>query len=173
MAKRAGFNAHSDADNARCYPGTRTDILEQISTWGAIPDGKHIFWLKGQAGTGKSTISRTAAQAFFDNRMLGASFFFKRGEGDRGRATLLFPSIAAQLVHQLPSMAPYVRKEVESDPSIHHTPLRDQFEKLILRPMHKLDKPLESTTTIIVLDVLDECDNLNDIRLVIHLLSHL
>jgi hypothetical protein len=147
--------------------------LEQISQWGATCDGKHIFWLSGQAGTGKSTISRTAAQAFADKSMLGASFFFKRGEGDRGRARLLFPSIAAQLVQPLPSLAPYIRKEVESDPTIHNKPLRDQFEKLILHPMQRLDKPLQSTTMIIVLDALDECDNLDDIRLVIYLLSQL
>ena len=171
--ERAGFNTHADTDNARCYPGTRTDILEQISTWGAIPDGKHIFWLNGQAGTGKSTIARTAAQAFADARTLGASFFFKRGEGDRGRAALLFPSIAAQLIHRLPSMAPCVRKEIESDPSIHHKPLKDQFEKLILNPMLKVNKSSQPTTIVIVLDALDECDDLDDIKLVIYLLSQL
>lgn len=126
--------------------------------------------MNGQAGTGKSTISRTAAQAFFDKRVLGASFFFKRGEGDRGRATLLFPTIVAQLVHQLPFMAPYVRKEVDSDPSIHQKPLKHQFEKLLLEPMLKSSQP---TMMIIVLDALDECDNLDDVKLVIYLLSQL
>ena len=39
--------------------------------------------------------------------------------------------------------------------------------------MHKLDKSLQSTRTIIVHGALDECDDLDDIRLVIHLLSQL
>jgi hypothetical protein len=138
-----------------------------------MSDGKHIFWLNGQAGTGKSTISRTAAQAFADTKTLGASFFFKRGEGDRGRAALLFPSIAAQLIHSLPSMAPYVSKEIESDPAVYHKPLKEQFEKLILNPIHMVDKLPQSKTIIIVFDALDECDNLDDIKLVIYLLSQL
>jgi len=171
--ERAGFNKHADTDNARCYPSTRSDILEQISKWAAKSDGSHIFWLNGQAGTGKSTISRTAAQALADKNTLGASFFFKRGEGDRSRATLLFPSIAAQLVRQLPSIAPYIRNEIESDPTVYNNPLKDQFDKLILNPIYMVNKPPQSITMIIVLDALDECDNLDDVKLVIYLLSKL
>lgn len=37
--------------------------------------------------------------------------------------------------------------------------------------MQRLDKLLQLITIIIVLDALNECDNLNDIRLVIYLLS--
>ena len=70
-------------------------------------------------------------------------------------------------------MAPYVRKEIECDPSIHHKPLKDQFEKLILNPIRMVEKPSQSTTMIIVFDALDECDNLDDIKLVIYLLSRL
>jgi len=70
-------------------------------------------------------------------------------------------------------MAPCVRKEIESDPSIHHKPLKDQFEKLILNPIRMVDKPSQSTTMIIVFDALDECDILDDIKVVIHLLSQL
>jgi type II secretory pathway predicted ATPase ExeA len=109
--ERAGFNAHADTDNARCYHGTRTEVLGKISTWGNTGDGKHIFWLNGKAGTGKSTISRSIAQTFADKGVLGASFFFKRGEGDRGLATFFFPTIVAQLIQQLPPMAPLVRNE--------------------------------------------------------------
>lgn len=70
-------------------------------------------------------------------------------------------------------MAPYVRKEIESDPSIHHKPLKDQFEKLILNPIRMVDQPSQSTTMIIVFDALDECDNLDDVKVVIYLLSRL
>jgi len=45
-----------------------------------------MFWLNGVSGTGKSTISRTVAQGFEREAVLGASSFFKRGERDRGNA---------------------------------------------------------------------------------------
>ena len=70
-------------------------------------------------------------------------------------------------------MAPYVRKEVDSDPYIHQKPLKHQFEKLLLEPMLKLNKSSQPTMMIIVLDALDECDNLDDVKLVIYLLSQL
>jgi shikimate kinase len=44
-----------------------------------LPSQKSIFWLKGMAGTGKSTISWTVAESLKNTNYLGASFFFKRG----------------------------------------------------------------------------------------------
>ena len=54
------------------------------------------------AGTGKSTILRTVTQSFADERLLAASFFFKRGEGDRGNASRFFTTIARQLIVKIP-----------------------------------------------------------------------
>ncbi|KAK0627877.1 hypothetical protein B0T14DRAFT_563644 [Immersiella caudata] len=96
-------------------------------------------------GTGKSTISRTVAVTFprllgadnrpygADNGLLGASFFFRRGEGDRGKAALFFPTIASQLMRKIPALEPYVRAAIDADPAIAKKALRDQFEKLILQ----------------------------------------
>src|SRR5438477_1558060 len=106
----ATFDSHADELDARCHPGTQEDLLRQIWGWAQDPQGKCIFWLNGMAGTGKSTISRTVAQSFADEGLLGASFFFKRGEGDRGNATRFFTTITAQLVAKVPALIPYVRK---------------------------------------------------------------
>lgn len=123
------------------------------------------------AGTGKSTISRTIAQSFAEKGILGASFFFKRGEGDRGRAVFFFTTIIAQLVHQLPSLAPHVRAAIEANPAINEKSAKDQFDRLIADPIKKLPKHSQPLATVIVVDALDECDNLEHIRLVIQLLS--
>lgn len=98
IAPGAELDSYIDQHEDECLPGTRTELRRQIDEWAASPQGKCIFWLNGMAGTGKSTISRTVAKSFKQAKLLGASFFFKRGEGDRGNATKLFPTIARQLV---------------------------------------------------------------------------
>jgi cytidylate kinase len=50
------------------------------------------------AGTGKSTISQTIASRLKEQQLLGASFFFKRGEEDRGTVKKLFSILTEQLV---------------------------------------------------------------------------
>ena len=123
------------------------------------------------AGTGKSTISRTIAQSFANKGILGASFFFKRGEGDRGRTAFFFTTIVAQLIHQLPSLAPHVRAAIEADPAINEKSAKSQFDKLIADPIRKLPKHSQPSAMVIVVDALDECDALEHIRVVIQLLS--
>lgn len=63
-----------------------------------------MFWLNSMAGTGKSTISQTVAGRLKQQHLLGASFFFKRGEEDRGTAKKLFPTLVEQLVISIPHM---------------------------------------------------------------------
>ncbi|OCL02878.1 hypothetical protein AOQ84DRAFT_392639, partial [Glonium stellatum] len=170
-AEGATFDSHTDADNARCHPGTRVNILRQILAWGTSRDGECIFWLNGMAGTGKSTISRTIAQSFADKGILGASFFFRRGHGDRGRTAFFFTTIIAQLVRRLPSLAPHICAAIEADPTINEKSAKDQFDKLLANPIRTLPGHSQPSAMVIVVDALDECDALEHIRLVIQLLS--
>lgn len=124
------------------------------------------------AGTGKSTISRTVAQNFTDKGDLGASFFFKRGEGDRGHAKFLITTIITQLVQKLPSLAPHVQNAIDTDPGISRRALKQQFDILVLQPLGKIQSDHQkSSSIIIVIDALDECDREEDIRIIIHLFS--
>lgn len=126
------------------------------------------------AGTGKSTISRTVAKSFQQCKLLGASFFFKSGEGDRGDATKLFPTIAKQLVLRYPELMFGVRKAIHEDPGIITKSLKEQFDKLLLQPL--LDLPIsdrQASTILIVVDALDECEHDNDIRVILQSLPRL
>jgi MoxR-like ATPase len=67
-----------------------------------------IFWLNGLAGTGKSTIARTVARRYFDQKRLGASFFFSRGGGDVGHAQKFFTSLATQLARNVPQIQRFI-----------------------------------------------------------------
>ncbi|KAI1737960.1 vegetative incompatibility protein HET-E-1 [Xylaria scruposa] len=168
VAEGAAFDSRAEEHNARCYPNTRADLLRQIETWATDPDGKAIFWLNGIAGTGKSTISRTVAQQFHERGLLGASFFFKRGEAERGHAGRLFATLAAQIATKLPRVAQQIQTAVDIDPSVCNKALSQQFKELILHALNNVRNP---QTLVIVIDALDECDKDMDIRAIIHLLS--
>src|SRR3954452_4674724 len=93
-------------EHRACHRGTRRELLEMIDRWAEHPTSRSIFWLNGMAGTGKSTISYTVAKRLNQDKptghaKLGASFFFKRGEGDRGSAAFLFPTIIRQLAQKV------------------------------------------------------------------------
>jgi len=56
-------------------------------------------------------------------------------------------------------------------PDITSQSLRDQWQQLVLRPLSKLGENGCQSPYILVLDALDECDNDNNIRIIIHLLA--
>lgn len=170
-AEGAGYDSHANEHDAVCHPGTRVDLLAEIYEWADNADGKCIYWLQGMAGTGKSTISRTVAHNLARRGSLGASFFFKRGEGDRGTAARFFTTIAAQLVHKRPRLAQHVQNAIEANHSIAETAMKEQFEKLVLQPLKKVEAaPIPPETIVVVVDALDECGREEDAQTIIGLL---
>lgn len=167
----AGFDSLSNQYEAECLQGTRTALLQQIMEWAMSPAQKYIFWLNGMAGTGKSTVSRTVAKSLKDINHLGASFFFKRGEGDRGNAKKFFPTLTRQLVFRIPELRSSVQKALDHDPDIVSKSLREQFEKLLLQPLLNLDQlGRQPQTAVMVIDALDECEHDQDVQNIIRLL---
>ncbi|KAJ5982742.1 hypothetical protein N7451_012842 [Penicillium sp. IBT 35674x] len=162
----AVFDSYVDQHENQCLPGTRTEILSQIREWASSPNDR--------SGTGKSTISRTLADSFSRSNLLGASFFFKRSEGDRGNARKLFPTIARQLAISIPQITPVLQEKVRDNPGIITKGMREQFEKLLLQPLQSLELfKIPIQTRVIVIDALDECEGDDDIRLILQLLPQL
>src|SRR5437762_3701642 len=171
-ADGAAFDSHAEGEGATCHPDTRVDLLRQIYEWADDPQSEAIFWLNGMAGTGKSTISHTVARAFANSGHLGASFFFKRGDGDRGKADKVFTTIASQLVLNEPTLAAHIKHTIDSDPAIVGKTTREQFEKLVLTPLSRISQRASGAASlVIVVDALDECERDDDVRLIVHLFS--
>jgi hypothetical protein len=114
-AKDATFDSSIEGGLPKCLPETRTNVLWDIRDWIADPYGKRIFWLCGKVGIEKSTISRTIAEDLDKGGLLGASFFFKRGQADRSHATLFFPMVAKQLADKLPGLGHAIAAALECD----------------------------------------------------------
>jgi len=121
------------------------------------------------AGTGKSTVSRTVARRWNDEKRLGASFFFSRGQGDLANASKFFATLACQLAHTQPSLATPIREAIRNNPNITKQGLQDQWEHLIRRPLSQIKEP--PSELMLVIDALDECDGERDVSLILHLLS--
>jgi hypothetical protein len=172
IAKGASFDSHREEYNARCLANTRVELRRQITEWTEDRNGKPIFWLNGMAGTGKSTIARTIAQSFADKAQLGASFFFKKGEDDRGNASRFFTTVATDLMVHIPGLIAGIRKAIDADPGISEKALKDQFEKLILQPLTETKQaPPKALGLVVVIDALDECEREEDVRAILQLLS--
>ena len=124
------------------------------------------------AGTGKSTIARTIAHTFAEQKRLGASFFFSRGEGDLGRTRRLFSSIALQLAKSSATLKGFIADAIAERDDISQQFLREQWEHLIFRPIEKLGNcQHEPLDLVIVIDALDECEDESDMRTILQLLT--
>ncbi|RFU78839.1 nacht and wd40 domain [Trichoderma arundinaceum] len=168
----AAFDSYDNEHSPTCLAATRSELLEEIERWANNPTQQHIYWLQGKAGTGKSTIARTVATRLADTNHLAASFFFKRGEGDRGNARYFFTTITAQLVQKLPEIARHTRGVIEAEPDIVRKSLAEQFQKLILQPIEVAQSGLPIAMTIVI-DALDECEGDRDIQVIIYQLSQM
>ena len=168
-AKDATFDSYENGkEHTECLPGTRGELLRQVERWAASSDGKCIFLLNGMAGTGKTTIARTVARCLEEKRSLAASFFFKRGEENRGNAKRLFSTLAKQLATRIPQLILFTRKAVDDDPDVSEKSLGEQFDKLIHRPLLKAQ--CHDACKVVVIDALDECEGEDEVEAILRML---
>src|SRR5438045_3239256 len=155
-AADASFNAYQRQHDSTCLRDTRVDVLRDIYSWADGQDERCIFWLNGLAGTGKSTIARTVARNYFEQKRLRASFFFSRGGGDVGHAGKFVTSIALQLASSVPCLDQYVCDAIKERRDLASQSLRDQWQQLVLRPLSKLSGSSGQLPYVLVVDALDE-----------------
>ena len=132
--------------------GTRRDVLLKLEHWLTDEQDKHVFWLNGLAGTGKSTIAQTFAEISFADGILGASFFCSRGFDDRSNLRSIFPTLAFQLAHRYPDFRQELLPVLTANPDVGRESLTSQLEKLLIGPFQAIQ-----TRTLIIIDALDEC----------------
>ncbi|KAM0426326.1 hypothetical protein ACHAPT_008366 [Fusarium lateritium] len=167
----AAFNSANKEHVPICLEGTRTDVLAQIRSWADGHGEKGLYWLKGMAGTGKSTIALTIAREYYDRGRLGASFFFVRGGGDLGSARRLPATISCQLEEISKPLKKAILEAAASSNSIDVMGLYYQWGRLVMEPLSTLPKGSFESPVLIVIDALDECDSKDDMALLIKLFA--
>jgi ABC-type multidrug transport system ATPase subunit len=105
-ARKAIYNADLGAGaivtREPCTKETREEILKDIIAWADSADSPPIFWLTGEAGSGKTTIAYTIAQ-YFDrlekeehtsgrHSVLGGNFFCSRQFEETRRQIYIIPT---------------------------------------------------------------------------------
>jgi hypothetical protein len=171
VAEGVCFGSHTEDHELTCLPNTRVDLLQQIQDWVKNPEGARVFWLNGMAGTGKSTISRTVAQRLDDDKMLGASFFFKTGEAERSTLSRFFSTIAADMVIKVPEFSTAVKEALHEDADFRKRVPGQQLKNLVIEPLMRSQGHRPDHPTVLIVDALDECKRDQEIYLLINLFT--
>jgi hypothetical protein len=126
-------------------------------------DGPPVYWLKGLAGTGKTTIACSVAELAAQQGSLGATFFFSRTDIARRTPTLVIPTLAYRLARWRLELRRLVCDAVEKHPDIaDHGSVREQARRLLAEGLSALSSPVPRI--LIILDALDECDKVDDVE---------
>ena len=169
----AAYDSYENQRHQPCLTNTRVDLLHDITDWATCSSSQYIFWLRGRAGTGKSTIALTIAQLLDKKGAALASFFFKRGGGDLAQSRKVISTIAFQFAIRSRLVGKFVCDALREYPNLRDSgSLSQQYEKLLLRPLQQAQQSAgHSLSFIAVLDALDECDDINGIRVLLRLLG--
>ena len=146
-----------------CTEETREEIRKDIIAWADSADGPPVFWLTGQAGSGKTTIAYTIAQ-YFDglentgqHTVLGGTFFCSRQFEETRRQIHIIPTLAYQLARKSRSYAHGLNESGKFD-SVDK--LARQMADLLVDPWQQSEpqRHTELPPYLIVVDALDEIE---------------
>ncbi|KAF9473452.1 hypothetical protein BDN70DRAFT_789101, partial [Pholiota conissans] len=153
----AFHDAAERGDPPKCHPYTRVAILAEIMQWISDPNirDKFIIWLYGPAGSGKTAICQSIAEACARNGLLVASFFFGRLAAGRNSTAQVIATLAYQLSRSIPEMEDNLFTVIEKDPTIFTRSLSTQMRALIIEPL--ISATFSLRPRLVVVDGIDEC----------------
>jgi len=183
-AYNADFEETATLIREPCTKDTRVEILKRIYLWAlnSSSDSPCVFWLTGQAGSGKSTIAYTVTDHFDDGGdggsdptqkyILGANFFCSRQFSETRRRKHIIPTIAYQLAQQSRSYA-HALLRVHKPESVNV--IAKQMKELLAGPWQQSagerERHGELRPYLIVVDALDEIEDKKGLALLQELLE--
>jgi hypothetical protein len=152
-----------------CTPGTRVHILDDIITWAKNTSrgSPKVYWLFGQAGSGKSTIAYTVARRFEfagdpnDTIILGGNFFCSRQFEETRLSKCIIRTVVYHLASKCRAFADRLR---DADFETVNQNVRAQLKDLLIAPWQAAkadwcpDPLIPPPHYLIVIDALDEID---------------
>ena len=133
-------------------PGSRSDDIQVIADWLEDPD-QVVFWMRGGAGLGKSTLAHQIVDSLrADDRLATFAFLLRGSSSDP--ATVI-QSMARELGVLHPRAIPQVATAARTCSS-GHLSLHEYIESYLINPVHSLSYPYP---LVIVVDALDEWEH--------------
>ncbi|CAE6537301.1 unnamed protein product [Rhizoctonia solani] len=169
-SKLARYDSFSAGAGSRgCTPGTRMEVLLDLDSWSNSSAAPHLRWINGMAGTGKTTIAYSHSEALDKRQKLAASFFCSRNSSECCKASRILPTIAYQLARFSPPFRAELCFELKKDSDLGYSNIPIQFKRLLQAPFKRIGRMPEGV--VIVLDALDECEDVNAMRIVLNELT--
>ncbi|KAJ7675404.1 hypothetical protein B0H14DRAFT_992184 [Mycena olivaceomarginata] len=138
-----------------CLPGTRSEIIEDITQRLTRPSEARIVWLSGVAGSGKSTVATSVSEYFRGLGRLGTFLCFTRDDVVGSDPTLVLHAIAFGLAKAHPHIERAICTALSRDSNLVDAPIAKQFQELLLGPLESVKQHLVGPF-IVVMDALDE-----------------
>jgi len=144
------------------HPRNACQDLEDITNWAndRSAQSPRVFWLTGQAGSGKTTIAYTITKRFGRNgnadlphTVLGGNFLCSRQFEETREGTRVIPTIAYQLARICKSYAGALHNAQNFDAV--HRDVPTQLRDLLTGPWQSTRNP-QLPPYLIVVDALDE-----------------
>ncbi|TFK58666.1 hypothetical protein BDN72DRAFT_781780, partial [Pluteus cervinus] len=98
-----------------CSEGTRTEILQQIQQW-TQTTSPQLFWLYGQAGTGKSAISQSIFSRFQATTVSCAFYTCSKTQVELHNPLNVLPTLCSQLCAHNNRYAKYIINQIDRNP---------------------------------------------------------
>ncbi|TFK25113.1 hypothetical protein FA15DRAFT_640025 [Coprinopsis marcescibilis] len=162
VAVRALYDAMERSNAPRCMEGTRVKLQEDFLGWldGSHPSSSETdrFWMTGAAGSGKSSIAQSVAEACAEKGILAATFFFSFRSQETNNYTRFIPTIAYQMALSIPSATEFIATAMAKDLAVVKRSLKAQLDALIIQPLAQARQknPGELWPHVIIIDGLDE-----------------
>ncbi|EKM77694.1 hypothetical protein AGABI1DRAFT_93069 [Agaricus bisporus var. burnettii JB137-S8] len=159
----AAYDSEARHPAPSCFPGTRTQYIEDIIQWATSDDSTFpLHWVMGPAGVGKSAVAQTSSERLKESGQLGAAFFFGGAGGYDRPHSRLFTSVAYQLSTELPDYHEILDRVVSHDKTLITKNMSSQFNSLIVNPLRELQaRGKQVERRAIIIDGLDECENVD------------
>jgi len=149
----------------RYLPGTRLAPLKQISDWINHPQtDQTIFWLTGDAGTGKSIISAKVLNVHHDDSLAGWHFCRHSSPLENSSIAIL-ESVSGIMASQLPEYESAIldvdQKALEKAKAEEDS--LEFYRLLFTQPLNNMEPPKDKDgkfcRKFIIIDALDEIDD--------------
>ena len=164
MCEAAHFTSDKEAS---CLDGTRVETQAHIMAWvgNSTSSERKVFWLRGQAGSGKTTVANTIARTVEDDdRFLLSCFFCKQDDPSLSNPRRLLPTLAYRFAQQhedyRQALFPLVQSDARGAGIAATIDPKTQLDRLFAQPLAKTATP--SRSHIVVIDALDECGTSRD-----------